>query len=90
MVGGQGFSLKNWTASARNLVRLKTASSSSLATISSLSGGGGGEGTAMEGLIAETGLEVVPESPEHGRQYVLVDQLDNKRKVAEKAQYFVR
>ena len=89
MVGSQGFHLKDWIASSRNLVRLKTAYTSSLATIASLSGGGGGgEGMVMEGSIAEAELEVVPESPGHDRQYVLVDPPDYRRTVAgRKAQY---
>ncbi|KAG9069519.1 hypothetical protein KI688_010422 [Linnemannia hyalina] len=76
MVANQGYSFKDWTASTRNLIRLKTAYTS-LATITSFSGG---EGKPMEGLIAEAWLEVVPEFPEHDRRYVLVDQPVNRRK----------
>lgn len=84
MVDGQGFSLKDRTASTRNLARFKRAYTSFLATLASRSSGSGVEGTAKEGLIAGTGLEVAPKSPEHDWQYVLVDQMHNRRKVAKK------
>lgn len=43
----------------------------------------------MDGLIVEVVLEVAPTSPENDRQYVLVDQPDNIRKLVEKKARYV-